>query len=306
MKKDVRLKALVAFAVVMSACLSLHAGDMVASANGRLWTYAENNDGSLMITGVKLNAQCPVTIPSSLDGRPVSRIKEDAFRDNTMITGVTIPGCIVSIGDRAFAGCANLEVLTILEGVRAIGGSDAFRWCPALKTVTIPKTLTFIRQRAFRDGSDIERVNVDSVKSYLSIGYGTGSSPPLYRGKGCLYTNGVRIVDVVIPDAVEQINSWAFASCDSMKSITIPGSVKRIRGEAIRARDNSPIHIIFRDDIGTLEVAKAAFDKGITNIEVLPKDGTPFSCWVDKDGNQVEDPFHSPNACRCDTQMGNC
>lgn len=83
----------------------------------------------------------PITIPTSLSGRHVTRIGDDAFRGNAMITGVTIPGCIGGIGDRAFAGCTNLEELTTLEGVKAIGGSDAFRWCPMLKTVTLPKSL---------------------------------------------------------------------------------------------------------------------------------------------------------------------
>ena len=154
-----KAKILVLAASIMSFMLL---ADMSYTDNGgRIWRYADNDDGSITITGVRLQSPSAITLPQFLNGRHVTRIGNDAFRDNTMITGVTIPGCIVGIGDRAFAGCANLEELTILEGVKAIGGSDAFRWCPKLKTVTLPKSLTFIRQRAFRDGGK-RRVNLYS------------------------------------------------------------------------------------------------------------------------------------------------
>lgn len=289
MKKAVGFKALVAIAVVMSACLLLHAGDMVASANGRLWTYAENNDGSLMITGVKLNMQCPVTIPSSLGGRPVTRIKDDAFRDNTMITGVTIPGCIVGIGDRAFAGCANLEELTILEGVKAIGGSDAFRWCPALKTVTIPKTLTFIRQRAFRDGGYKERrVNVRSVESYLQIGFGTGSSTPVCDG-GRLYVDGKPVLDLEIPEGITEIKPCAFCQSGAFKRISIPRSVRRIGGHAFQGMRGT--HVIFANNIDSVELGEYAFVNSDQDcrIECATKQGFAFDGWEDDQGNSVAD-----------------
>lgn len=269
--------------------------DMTYTDNGGLtWSCAENDDGSLTITGVSLPAPSPVTIPTSLKGKNVTRIGDDAFRDNAMIIGVTIPGCIVGIGDRAFAGCANLEELTILEGVKAIGGSDAFRWCPKLKTVTLPKSLTFIRQRVFRNGGGIENVNVDSVESYMSIGFGTGSSTPLCSGKACLCVNGARLVDLIVPVGCRRITASAFNGANGLRSITIPGSVSQI---GCCAFDNCSSNVVIRfaNDIGALTLERnVAGGAGCPTIEVLSKSGCPFLGWFDKDGNEVKDPFHSP------------
>ena len=262
---------------------------------GCTWSYTDNNnEGSLTITGVRLQTPSPVTIPTSLNGKNVTRIGDDAFRDNAMIIGVTIPGCIVGIGDRAFAGCANLEELTILEGVKAIGGSDAFRWCPKLKTVTLPKSLTFIRQRVFRNGGGIENVNVDSVESYMSIGFGTGSSTPLYSGKACLCVNGERLVDLIVPVGCRRITASAFNGANGLRSITIPGSVSQI---GCCAFDNCSSNVVIRfaNDIGALTLERnVAGGAGCPTIEVLSKSGCPFLGWFDKDGNEVKDPFHSP------------
>ena len=287
MRDKIRMNVLV---VVMSfGALPLH-GDMSAAANGHLWTYVENNDGSLMITGVKLNMQCPVTIPSSIGGRPVTRIKDDAFRDNAMITGVTIPGCIVGIGDRAFVGCANLSDITIQDGMSAIGGSDAFRGCPKLKTVTFPKSLTFIRQRAFKNvPNDTMRVNVDSIEHWLSIGFGTGGSNPLCNGKSYLCVKGVPVVDLKIPDGTKEIKGCAFCGYSLLKRISIPSSVQRIGPEAFAYMKSA--QILFASGIGSVDIAGGAFHdcSPDSQVEVAAKPGYVFDGWEDDQGNFVAD-----------------
>ena len=276
---------LVAFAVVGNWAFA----DMTYSDNGGCtWSYADNNDGSIMITGVKMRSPGPVTIPTFLNGRHVTRIKDDAFRDNAMITGVTIPGCIVGIGDRAFAGCANLEELTIREGVKAIGGSDAFRWCPKLKTVTIPKTLTFIRQRAFRDGRKGRRVNVASIEAYLQIGFGTGSSTPICDG-GYLYVDGKPVLELEIPDGISEIKPCAFCQSGSFKRVSIPRSVKRIGSWAFQGMRGT--HVVFASSIDSMELCGYAFNNSdqYCRIECAAKQGFTFAGWEDEYGKPVDD-----------------
>ena len=269
---------------------TLYADMSYADNGGRTWSYTANDDGSIKITGVKMRSPSPITIPTFLNGRHVTRIGDDAFRDNAMITGVTIPGCIVGIGDRAFSGCANLEELTILEGVKAIGGSDAFRGCPKLKSVTLPKSLTFIRQRAFKNMPDeTMRVNVDSIEHWLSIRFGTGGSNPLCNGKSYLYIQGVPVVDLRIPEGTEEIKGCAFCGCSPLKNILIPGSVKRIGSEAFAYMKGAKIS--FASTLGTVESAGRAFHDSSSDclIEVSEKPGYVFDGWEDDRGNIVKD-----------------
>ncbi|MBO4216562.1 MAG: leucine-rich repeat protein [Clostridia bacterium] len=57
-----------------------------------------------------------VTVPSELDGYPVQGIDNDAFKDNTTVTAVTIPESVTSIGNNAFPGCENLASVAVAEG----------------------------------------------------------------------------------------------------------------------------------------------------------------------------------------------
>ena len=65
-------------------------------------------------------------------------IGDGAFQNNTVLTEVTIPASITSIGSNAFAGCTNLQSITIniivpinlsavsARGYTRAGGSDVF------------------------------------------------------------------------------------------------------------------------------------------------------------------------------------
>ena len=49
-----------------------------------------------------------VILPSTISSWPVTKIGEDALKDNTTITSVTIPASVTEIGSNAFADCTNL------------------------------------------------------------------------------------------------------------------------------------------------------------------------------------------------------
>jgi len=280
---------------VVAICSAAFAEKWWMDSKWRNWGCVKNNDGSLMLIGIRPKMNGVVTLPRTLRSIPVTKIREDAFRGNALLTDVTIPDNIVSIGDRAFWGCSNLRSLTLQEGVKSVGGSDAFRECRLLKTVTLPKGLEFIRQRAFKYCANIERVNVESVEDFLSIVFGTGSSSPLCNNKACLYTNGVKIVDLKIPRGMTRIGGCTFCASAGMRSIVIPGSVVNIGTWSLNCGESTSI--IFENDIGTLHLDPYAAGDGrakIGPIRVQPKNGRPFVMWVDNKGYEVKEPFHSP------------
>jgi hypothetical protein len=88
-----------------------------------------------------------VTIPSSIDGLPVTSIGDGAFSNCYNITNVTIPFGVTNIGAFAFLGCNRLTDVTIPSSVTTIQSYAFFG--ASLTNVTIPSSCTGIGYSAF-------------------------------------------------------------------------------------------------------------------------------------------------------------
>jgi len=69
-------------------------------------------------------------------------IGDDAFRGCANVAAVVIPSTVTEIGDRAFADCSRISAAIIPESVEKMG-SGVFEGCTSLKTLTIPQGVTF-------------------------------------------------------------------------------------------------------------------------------------------------------------------
>ena len=70
------------------------------------------------------------------------------YLNGELVTELTIPEGMTSIGDHAFEGCTSITTITIPNGVTSIGRS-AFAGCSSLTAITIPEGVTSIGEGAF-------------------------------------------------------------------------------------------------------------------------------------------------------------
>ena len=103
----------------------------------------------------------------------------------------------------------------------------AFRDSYALTSVSIPASVTAIGELAFAGCTALDSVAISDLSTWCSIEFFTESSNPCYRAHH-LYWKGVEVVDLVIPDSVTTISSFAFTGCSSINSVSIPNTVNEI------------------------------------------------------------------------------
>jgi hypothetical protein len=84
-----------------------------------------------------------VTIPSTINGLPVTSIGETAFMRCYGVTTVKIPGTVTTIGKSAFNTCLCLTNVTMGGGVTTIG-EYAFVGCDNLTSITMPASIRSI------------------------------------------------------------------------------------------------------------------------------------------------------------------
>jgi hypothetical protein len=223
------------------------------------------NSGTITITGYTGSGGA-VTIPSPINGLPVTSIGSNVFYNCTALTAVTIPNSVTNISNYAFCNCTALTTVTIPNNVSSIG-TDAFSECSSLTSVTIGNGATSIGDYAFYKctslagvyfqgnaplslGSDVFYGDNNTTVYYLpgTTGWNTpfGGRPAVLWVPYTFTTNNSTITitgytgsigAVTIPSTISglpvtTIQSSAFRLIAGLTSVTIPNSVTSIGNDA--------------------------------------------------------------------------
>lgn len=132
--------------VLFFATADLTASAPTVSSPDSPWFSVKN--GALYFDETLYTAGGELTVPSQIEGIPVTSLSENCFYGCRNLTGVTLPDSLVSIGDGAFYGCTSLRGMFIPESVQTIG-KEAFYGCTALEAVCIHSSMDSILDDAF-------------------------------------------------------------------------------------------------------------------------------------------------------------
>ena len=189
------------------------------------WQQGSNDElGNSVFKGCSVLTS--LTIPSS-----VTSIGLWAFEGCSGLTSLIIPSSVTSIERSAFKDCSGLTSLTIPSSVTEIGKS-VFEGCSGLTSLTIPSSVTEIGESAFEGCSGLTSLTIPS--SVTEIGESAF--------KGC---SG--LTSLIIPSSVTSIGSYVFENCSGLTSITIPSSVTEIGGAAFKGC-SSLINLYYKID----------------------------------------------------------
>jgi hypothetical protein len=130
----------------------------------------------------------------------VTAIGTEAFKDNGIITEVTLPSTVVKLGQHAFADCAKLESIN-LENVVTLVGNEFGN--TALKTIDLSSAVT-MGGYSFYSISTLTSVTMPKVESM-----GNG----VYRDSG--------ITELNLPSSLNSIGNQLFRQCIDLRKVQL-------------------------------------------------------------------------------------
>jgi len=149
-------------------------------------------------------------------GSGVTTIGTNAFASCSALEKVIMGDHVTSINSGAFGGCSSLKAITLPDSLTSID-SGAFSGCKLFTSVVIPASVSYINETAFSGCSSLESLSVSDENQYYSVVDGILFNKNLTSLVMCLATK----TSAIIPESVTYIADYAFAACDSMKSVSL-------------------------------------------------------------------------------------
>ncbi|MBR5725799.1 MAG: leucine-rich repeat protein [Muribaculaceae bacterium] len=221
--------------------------------------------GNLFVNHVRIT---DLVIP---DG--VQSIGQYAFAGGEEFNSVTIPSSVSSVGTSAFVSCSGMKYvnvndlakwcsidfenaaanplslakelrvdnvpvtdLVVPEGVSSIG-RYGFVGASTLNSVTIPASVKSVGLSAFKGCGGLTRVTANDLSSWCGINFANIEANPL-NVVHHLEVNGNEVTELVVPDDVEAIGDFAFATCEGIISVATGDHLKTIGNYAFQKCKN--------------------------------------------------------------------
>lgn len=114
-------------------------------------------DGTYGISSGKAKYLSEIIIPATHQGKAVTAILDDGFKNSVNLTKISIPGSVTHIGIGAFQGCSSLISVTIPDGVTRIERST-FADCEKISELVFPVSLNYLDFGIVSGCSDLQAI----------------------------------------------------------------------------------------------------------------------------------------------------
>ena len=187
---------------------TFHNGTIKYTASGEILGFAKEN-----------NTETTLEIPSDIDGVNIVSIGENAFKNNTNLTKVTLPTSITNIKNDAFNGCLalteiNLQDCSALTNI----GNNTFENCEELTKIELPNSVEIIGDYAFSGCLKLTEFIIPKGNTMTKIGDSAFENCHLISG-------------INIQRSVNQIGKAAFKNCSALLGIEISNNIIVIETE---------------------------------------------------------------------------
>ena len=178
--------------------------------------YKIEDDNSCTITDYDGMASS-LSIPSAINGHTVKQIDTGALSDNRIITSVTIPNGVTTIGFSAFNGCVKLEKIKFSSNLDTVC-ENAFNNTKWFNNQS--NGLVYVGKVAYKYKGDMPRNTKITVKSDI-----VSISESAF--KDC-----ANLTAILIPSSVKHIDKYAFYNCQGLTKLNFNDGIERIENDA--------------------------------------------------------------------------
>ena len=187
---------------IIGIIIILNLNTVNAATTGK-YEYNELQDGTVEITGY-VGTETELSVPSTLDGKKVSKIGQNAFYKNKTITKVTIPSTVTSIEIAAFEHCTSLRTIILPDSVQEIG-NYSFAYDSNLNSVTLGKNLKRIGASSFMECTSLKSINIPDAVEEIGISA----------------FDSTLIESIKLPKNLKELGWASFSQCSNLKEITL-------------------------------------------------------------------------------------
>ena len=244
--------------------------------------FVENESGYTIDVG-KYYKESNVEIPATYNGKPVTKISDGMFENDTNITTITLSSNITYIGNNAFKNCPNLkQIIFKSASTYSSASADTHSGSYAITTLAVAiskkdpnNNIAFIGESAFYNCVALESIDVSSATTIgKNAFYGCSKlesvslNDNLTKLADSTFNGCLKLNDLQLPSALMEIGANCFVNCRALENIAIPATTTTVGANILNGCTGLK-KIVLEDRSGDLSGFDKDWKSGISDTVEL-------------------------------------